>query len=139
EWDYKWNFSSTPNHPLTYGDLVEVDESVPAGSPLDGVPLASPRTWAYDSAGRVIAEARGAIDASSVSSPVRAFQYITPTTNSPAAVKTYTFVSDLAANFSYSFSTGVPTTDDSVQSIRYLDGLGRVVQARTRLGAGTAG
>jgi hypothetical protein len=82
----------------------------------------------------VIAESDQPITGGTVASPLRAFEYMMPTTSSPAALKSYSFASQTP-----SFSVGaVPVSDDSTQAISYFDAAGRGVQVRTRLSSGTA-
>ncbi len=115
-----------------YGDLIEID-----GPRLQTATTFPVLAWAYDSAGRAIAVARAPIIGNSVTKPLRAYEYVLPTLQSPAAVKTYSFSWGAGNPISY-LIPAIPATDDVTQTIEYVDAFGRSVQSRTRLGTGTA-
>ncbi len=123
---YKWN---------AYGDLIERD-----GPSASATPTAPVISSAYDNLGRLIAVAAKPIAGGVVAQPLAAFEYVEPTTQTPGSRRTYTFSWDPSApEYSYAISGGAPNTNDVIQSIQYLDPLGRTIQTRTRLGTGNAG
>jgi RHS repeat-associated protein len=92
---------------------------------------------AYDAFGRAIAFARRPIVNGMVEEAVAAFDYndfSAANGNTPASVRSYSFTVPVA----YPFGS-VPQSADVRQSVVFLDGLGRAVQRRDRLGGSSDG
>lgn len=89
----------------------------------------SPRSvqaYAYDSFGRVIATGRS-VSNGVVTGALSATEYVD---SAPPVVRSYVFASPLTITA----GAAIPVRPDVKQSISFMDGLGRVVQVRERLG-----
>ena len=114
-------------------------------APYTGSAAPVPSTaFAYDEFNRLVAVGRSTATLGAglgpaqqgVNGAVVAFWYGPATVTTPAVATSYGFASPSTVYGSGSISTA---SDDVTQSVAYIDGLGRTVQTRTRMGGTSAG
>lgn len=105
------------------GPYYQSDASSQADKPMHNL--------GYDGFGRLVLVAKLPVVGSTVSQGLVAFRYTSPLGSSPAAVTTYRMAAPR------DFQVGAPPEDEDVRQVTsYLDGRGRTIQVRERLGSG---